>query len=100
MKQKECWVNVNALNDGEIWDWCREHYGESPAVAFRKYAAEFLEAAPVSGEPLREVVEVYFTALDEHRKVDAATEGPTFAFGDATLKLDRAEHALRKALVK
>ena len=45
------WVNVAGLNDGEIWDWCREMYGsqQDGAAAFRKYAADRL-AHPVGGD--------------------------------------------------
>lgn len=43
-KQKATWVDVAALKDGEIWDWCREMYGsiEEGAAAFRQYAEEHL----------------------------------------------------------
>ncbi|KKL18976.1 hypothetical protein LCGC14_2470130 [marine sediment metagenome] len=42
MAKKVIWVNVAELNDGEIWDWCREMYGtiQAGSAAFRRYAAE------------------------------------------------------------
>ena len=45
----DIWLNVSVMNDGELWDLCREFYGNdvaSCAAGFRAAAAELSVAPP------------------------------------------------------